>query len=161
MSSYDASEERHPVRLLPLTLNHVHFGLDIHVVLAVMDLKDLACLPHAPGCICGVVQVRETAVPVVDLRKKFGLPPANGTPDARIIILQVVREGAIALIGAMVDSVREVMAVEAADIAPPPPMRKGTKADFITGICHSNGRVLLILNAARLFCADKAAPFLV
>ncbi|WP_460033214.1 chemotaxis protein CheW [Megalodesulfovibrio paquesii] len=156
MHSRNVQEERRTVRLLTLTLDNVHFGLDIHAVREILDMTDITGIPHTPDYMRGVVNVRGSAVPVVDLRLKFGLPEAERTLNTRIVILEVPRKGGMAAFGAIADSVKEVLEVEAGDIDPPPHMRAGTKADFITGICYRNERFLLILDVARIFAEDKA-----
>ncbi|AGW14801.1 chemotaxis protein CheW [Megalodesulfovibrio gigas] len=143
------------MRLLTLTLDNVYFALDIHSVREILDMTDITSIPHTPEYMRGVVNVRGSAVPVVDLRLKFGLPAADRTLNTRIVILEIPRGDGVAAIGAIADSVREVLEVETARIDPPPRMGTGIRADFIRGICRQDERFLLILDAAKVFTTDE------
>ncbi|AGW14798.1 chemotaxis protein CheW [Megalodesulfovibrio gigas] len=143
------------MRLLTLTLDNVYFALDIHSVREILDMTDITSIPHTPEYMRGVVNVRGSAVPVVDLRLKFGLPAAERTLNTRIVILEIPRGEGVAAIGAIADSVREVLEVETARIDPPPRMGTGIRADFIRGICRQDERFLLILDAAKVFTTDE------
>ena len=143
------------MRLLTLTLDNVYFALDIHSVREILDMTDITSIPHTPEYMRGVVNVRGSAVPVVDLRLKFGLPAVERTLNTRIVILEIPRGDGVAAIGAIADSVKEVLEVEASRIDPPPRMGTGIRADFIKGISRQDDRFLLILDAARVFTSDE------
>jgi purine-binding chemotaxis protein CheW len=103
----------------------------------------------------GVVNVRGSAVPVVDLRLKFGMPAFERTLNTRIVILEITRGDVSAAIGAIADSVKEVLEIESDRIDPPPRMGTGVKADFIRGIARHDDRFLLVLDAEKVFTTDE------
>ncbi|GAB7081616.1 chemotaxis protein CheW [Megalodesulfovibrio paquesii] len=155
MSAPTATQGDSPLRLLTLTLDNVYFALDIQSVREILDMTDITSIPHTPEYMRGVVNVRGSAVPVVDLRLKFGLPAAERTLNTRIVILEVSRGDGMAAIGAIADSVREVLEVETSKIDPPPRMGTGIKVDFIKGISRQNDRFLLILDASKVFSTEE------
>ncbi|GAB7081622.1 chemotaxis protein CheW [Megalodesulfovibrio paquesii] len=155
MSAQQVTQDQGFLRLLTLTLNNVYFALDIHSVREILDMTDITGIPHTPDYMRGVVNVRGSAVPVVDLRLKFGLPEAERTLNTRIVILEVPRGDGVAATGAIADSVKEVLEVEISSIDPPPRMGTGVKTDFIRGICRHNERFLLILDVSKIFSSDE------
>jgi purine-binding chemotaxis protein CheW len=135
-----------PERFLTLCLDKEHFALDIYAVREILDMTEITRIPQTPEYMRGVVNVRGSAVPVVDLRLKFGMPAAEQTLNTRIVILEIFRGETSAAIGAIADSVREVLEIEADRIDPPPRMGTGVKADFIRGIARHGDRFLIILD---------------
>lgn len=140
-----------PQRYLTLTLAEAVFAIDIHCVREILDYMDITTIPHSSDCMKGVVNVRGAAVPVVDLGRKCGLDPVVQTRNTRIVIVEREHEGRISLIGALADSVREVVEVAAAAILPPP----ASAANVLTGLTRSGDSFILILDVARVFPGEE------
>ncbi|MFZ5810429.1 MAG: chemotaxis protein CheW [Thermodesulfobacteriota bacterium] len=138
-------------RFLTLSLGREHFALDIYSVREILDMTEITRIPQTPEYMRGVVNVRGGAVPVVDLRLKFGMPAAEQTLNTRIVILEIARGEKSAAIGAIADSVREVLEIEADRIDPPPRMGTGVQVDFIRGIARHDDRFLIVLDADKVF----------
>lgn len=134
------------VQLVAFRTGTQEFAFDILQVERILRWQQPSALPGAPGFLEGMVQHDGSALPVVDLRKRLGLP-ATVDDDTRIVVITMGGEG----VGVVVDEVREVMRVDAGVIAAPPEMVRGLAAEFITGIATVGERVLLLLNARRLF----------
>ncbi len=139
---------------LTLCLDNVHFALDIASVREILDMTDITSIPHTPDYMCGVVNVRGSAVPVVDLRLKFGMPAAERTLNTRIVILEVNRGERNAAIGAIADSVKEVLEIESSRITPPPRVGTGVTMEVIKGVCRLQEHFLLVLDVAKVFTTD-------
>ena len=99
------------------------FAINVAQVREVLELPQITKVPTAPDYMRGVVNVRGKAVPVVDLRLKFGLPSTPDTVNSRIVVLELELDGEITVVGGIADSVHEVIELEASQINPPPQHR--------------------------------------
>ena len=115
----------------------------------VVQMESFAGATHVPGArkfVAGLVQIRGKAVPVVDLRVRFGLEPAPRTLDSRVV---VVRDGdrEVALLA---DRAREVVKVDDAQLAPPPDLVAGEAQGFVKAVAHLGPRMLMVLDFPKL-----------
>lgn len=147
-----ASDSR---RYLTLTLGSESFAIVIDVVREILDFTDITRIPQAPPFMRGVVNVRGAAVPVVDLAQKLGLGEVQRTINTRIVIMEVTRDGVPTVMGALADSVREVLELDSGSIAPPPRMGVQGKADCLRGIGNHEGRFILVLDVDQVFATDE------
>lgn len=142
-------------RFLTLNLDKEHFALDIYSVREILDMTEITRIPQTPNYMRGVVNVRGSAVPVVDLKMKFGLGHVERTLNTRIVIVEIRREDAVSVMGALADSVKEVLELETERIDPPPRMGAAVRADFIRGIGKHGDRFILILDVDKVFSTDE------
>jgi purine-binding chemotaxis protein CheW len=149
----DASSMEH--RYLTLTLGEDFYAFAISAVREILDLTEITRIPQTPPFMRGVVNVRGTAVPVVDLRSKFNLGQVQRTLQARIVIVEINEGGSVSLVGALADTVREVLDIDANSIAPPPAMGGAASAEFIQGISRQGERFILILNVDKIFSGEE------
>jgi purine-binding chemotaxis protein CheW len=133
------------------------FALDVSQVREVLDLTTITRVPRAPEFMRGVINVRGSVVPVVDMRVKFGLPQTDDTSDTRIVVMELVLDGEMATLGALADSVHEVVEIEPGQIEPPPKIGMRWKTEFIRGIGKHNGEFVIILDVDRVFSVDELA----
>lgn len=131
------------------------FALEIGKVREVLDFSGVTKVPQTPDFMRGVINLRGNVVPVVDMRLKFGMSATEKTVNTCVIITEVSLEGENTVIGAMADSVQEVLDLEPGEIEPPP--RIGTKlnTDFIMGMGKHNDQFIMILNIDKVFSADE------
>lgn len=142
-------------RLLTLTLGDEFFAMDIYTVREILDMTDITRIPQTPDYMAGVVNVRGTAVPVIDLRLKFGMEKGERTLNTRIVIVEIRHGETVSAIGAIADSVREVLELESAKIDPPPRMGAAVSTDFLKGIGKHNGRFILTLDMDKVFSSEE------
>jgi purine-binding chemotaxis protein CheW len=142
-------------RLLTLTLGDEFFAMDIYTVREILDMTDITRIPQTPDYMAGVVNVRGTAVPVIDLRLKFGMEKGERTLNTRIVIVEIRHGETVSAIGAIADSVREVLELESAKIDPPPRMGATVSTDFLKGIGKHNGRFILTLDMDKVFSSEE------
>jgi len=135
---------------LTLVLGDSIFAIPIHSVREILDYMDITKIPHAQDCMKGVVNVRGTAVPVVDLGMTFGLPPVVQSRNTRIVIVELHRDDRISLAGALADAVQEVLEIPATAIAPAP----AAGGDVVRGITRLDGRFILFLDVDQIFARD-------
>lgn len=133
------------------------FALDVAQVREVLDLITITKVPRAPEFMRGVINVRGSVVPVVDLRLKFGLPKTETGMDTRIIVMDLFLDGETAVIGALADAVHEVMELNSSLIEPPPKIGMRWKTEFIQGIGKHDGQFIIILDIDRVFSTDELA----
>jgi len=142
-------------RFLTMTLGNEIFAIDIFSVREILDYTDITRIPQTPEFMRGVVNVRGSAVPVVDLKMKFGLGQVEQTLNTRIVIVEIRREDTVSVMGALADSVKEVLELETDSIDPPPRMGAAVRADFIRGIGRHGDRFILILDVDKVFSTEE------
>jgi purine-binding chemotaxis protein CheW len=132
------------------------FAIDTAHVREVLDLSEITRVPTAPPYMRGVVNVRGSAVPVVDLRHRFGLPPTEDTVNTRIVVLELPLDGEITVVGGLADSVHEVLELERSQIREPPRIAMRWRADMIEGLGKKGEQFIIVLDIARVFTTDDA-----
>jgi purine-binding chemotaxis protein CheW len=132
------------------------FAIDVAHVREVLDLTEITRVPTAPPYMRGVVNVRGSAVPVVDLRHKFGLPPAPDSVNTRIVVIELPLDGEITVVGGLADSVHEVLELERSQIREPPRIAMRWRADMIDGLGKKGEQFIIVLDIARVFSTDDA-----
>lgn len=130
------------------------FAAPVDDVREVLDCCDITHVPNAPPFLRGIIDVRGKSAPVIDLRVKFGLPPAEVTGQTRIVVLDMIRDGRSLLIGVLTDQVYEVTSLEEREIDPPPEIGIRWRSEFIRGIGRRNGRFVIILDLAAVMASD-------
>ena len=131
------------------------FSLEISKVREVLDYMVITRVPRMPEYLQGVINLRGSVVPVVDLRRKFGMPAADVTVSTGIIVVEATVNDEPAVMGLLADSVQEVLELDQESIKPAP--RIGTKLDtgFIRGMGRQNDRFNIILDIDRVFSSDE------
>lgn len=132
------------------------FAIDVAHVREVLDLSEITRVPTAPPYMRGVVNVRGSAVPVVDLRHRFGLAPAADTFNTRIIVLELPLDGEVVVVGGLADSVHEVLELERSQIREPPRLAMRWRADMIEGLGKKGDQFLIVLDIERVFATEDA-----
>lgn len=122
------------------------YALPAAQVLHLESFESATHVPGAPAYVAGLVQVRGRVVPVVDLRARFGLPPAARTLDSRVIVVQ---HGA-RIAGLLVDSAREVIKLDESSFAPPPEIIADQTSGFVTAVAAVASRLLLLVDVPRV-----------
>ncbi|MEW6220890.1 MAG: chemotaxis protein CheW [Thermodesulfobacteriota bacterium] len=142
---------------LTFVLDSEIYALEIFKVREVLDFAPITKIPRMPEFLRGVINLRGGVITVVDLKRKFGMPGSERTRDTCIIIAEVTVDNETTIMGLLVDSVREVIDLEAAAIQPPP--RMGTRLDtrFIKGMGRQDGEFIIILDIDLILSADEIA----
>jgi purine-binding chemotaxis protein CheW len=144
---------------LTLGLDGETFGIGIRNVREILDMRPISKLPHAPDCLLGMIDVRGTSFPIVDLRIKLDLPSVPATDATRIIILDVPVGDRFVGVGFVADRVFEVAGIDEAQIEPPPVVGGRWKSDYLAGIGKKGDGFVMIFDLAKLMTsgADVAA----
>jgi purine-binding chemotaxis protein CheW len=140
-------------QLVIFKLGDEDFGADILQVKEIEKLEqEVTRVPKSPGFVEGVINLRGEIVPIVDLRKRFGLSVRPVGADTRVIIVEVNDN----LIGMIVDQVAEVLRVNVDNIFPTPEITKTVDSYFINAVAKINDRLVVLLNLERTLSAEEA-----
>jgi len=134
------------IQLVVFKLDGEEYGIDILQVKEIIRLLDITRVPKAPWFIEGVISLRGTVIPVIDLRKRFQLTASNRDEDCRIIVVMVDD----ITFGIIVDSVNEVLRLNKNDIEPSPTVAGSTNGAYIKGIGKLNDRLITLLELDKL-----------
>jgi purine-binding chemotaxis protein CheW len=140
---------------LTFKLAEESYAISIANVREVLKLPDLTRIPGVPDFIRGVINVRGSVVPVVDLKSKFGQGLTEKKRQTRIIIVESRLRDKDVVIGALADSVEEVMDLTDDQIEPPPEVGIRLKTEFIKGIGKSEDRFIILLDVGRVFSSEE------
>ncbi|MFO1475282.1 MAG: chemotaxis protein CheW [Verrucomicrobiota bacterium] len=138
-------------------LGHEIFAINVAQVREVLELSQITKVPTAPPYMRGVVNVRGKAIPVVDLRLKFGLPPAGDTVNSRIVVMELDLGGEATVVGGIADSVHEVIELEPGQINPPPRIAMRWRTELISGMGRRGDDFIIILDINKVFSSDELA----
>jgi purine-binding chemotaxis protein CheW len=127
------------------------FGIEIRQVREINRVTSLTHVPKSPEFLEGIMNLRGRIVPVVDLKKRFRLPPVETTGQTRIMIVEVGDQP----VGLWVDKVTEVLKVPSASIAPPPDMVLTIAGEYLSGIVEVKDRLVILLNLPRILRLDE------
>lgn len=142
---------------LTFRLEEEVFALDISQVREVLDFTAITKVPRTPEFMRGVINLRGSVVPVVDMRLKFGMSRTEQTLSTCIIIVEINIDGDRLILGALADSVQEVIELGPGQIEPAP--RIGTRLDteFIKGMGKRDEQFIIILDIDKIFSMDELA----
>ncbi|MFP4542024.1 MAG: chemotaxis protein CheW [Opitutales bacterium] len=152
MSTISASSQ-----YITLRLGEETFAIDVKYVREVLEVTQITKVPTAPDYMRGVVNVRGSAIPVVDLRAKFGLAPCEDTVLSRILVLELELEGEATVVGGIADSVHEVIEITPDEIDPPPSIAMRWRSELIAGMGKRGDEFIIILELESVFGSDELA----
>jgi purine-binding chemotaxis protein CheW len=133
------------------------FALDVSRVREILEFTRITQVPKTPDYMKGVINLRGNVVPVVDMRLKLGLAETIKTVDTCIVVVEVLSEGENIVMGALVDSVQEVIEIEHDQIEPAPKIGIQLNTDFVAGMGKKDDRFVIILNMDKVLSSDELA----
>ena len=140
---------------LTFKLDEEIFAIDVAKVREVLDLTAITKIPRTPDFMSGVINLRGNVVPVVDLRLCFEMTQTNKTVNTCIVVVEVLLEGESTIIGALADSVEEVVDMEPEQIEPAPRIGTQVRTDFIRGMGKRDTQFVMILDIDKVFSAEQ------
>jgi len=145
------------IQYLTFKLAEETFALDVAKVREILELTSITKVPQTPDYMRGVINLRGSVVPVVDMRLKFGMGMTGQTVNTCIIVVEVTLDGDAIVIGALADSVQEVVEMEPGSIEPPPHI--GTRLDttFIKGMGKIDDHFVMVLDIDMIFSFTELA----
>lgn len=145
-------------KYLVFLLGREEFGVQVMKVREIMGLQEITAVPQTPPFVKGVINLRGKVIPVVDLRRKFGLPETEYTARTCIIVLQVLQSRAAASsiqMGAIVDGVSEVLTIQEAEIEDTPAFGDDVRIPYILGMAKVKGRVKILLDIDHVLSSQE------
>ncbi len=127
------------------------FGSDIASVDSIIRMQPLSRIPHSPFFVEGITNLRGSILPVVDLRKRFGMPVGEISNETRIVVINFEN----LKLGMIVDAVLEVVTADEASVEAPPPMVTTVKGEFISGIFKIEERLVILLDLGKVLAPSE------
>lgn len=152
MNTLETSET---IQFLTFTLDEEDFAVNITKVREVLDYTKITKVPRSPEFMLGVLNLRGSVVPVIDMRLKFGISKTDITINTSIIILEIMLDDETTILGALVDSVQEVIELGPDQIGPPPRIGTRLKTEFIHGMGKRDDKFIIILDINKVFSVDE------
>ncbi len=149
----DTITEIHPY--LTFKLSDEVFALEVTQVREVLDFTTITRIPRTPEFMRGVINLRGSVIPVLDLRVAFGMSVTEKTVNTCIIVVEVALEGETLVIGALADSVEEVVELEPDQIQPAPRIGTTVNTDFLRGMGKRESGFVMILDIDRVFSTGE------
>jgi len=135
------------------------FAINVSKVLNILEMKPITKVPKSPEYMKGVINLRGTVLPVVDLRLKFGLPENQDTIDTNIIVLSIDKDGETIMIGILIDNVNEVLEFKDEDIVQSPSIGTKYNSGFISGMWRQDENFIMILDIDKVFSVEEIIDF--
>ena len=135
-------------RYLCFAVGNERFALHVAIVTGILEMQQITTVPNCPSYMNGIINLKGTLLPILDLRKFLGVDDNQITANTCILVLDIVRDGELTLAGLLVDSVTEVFELLPHEILPPPSMSNNTS---VSGIAKIPDSFVLLLDVTSLF----------
>jgi len=145
------------VQYLTFKLADEIFAIDVSKVREILEFTSITKVPQTPDFMRGVINLRGSVVPVIDLRLNFGMACTEQTVNTCIIVVEVSLDGEIVVLGALADSVQEVVEMEPDKIEPAPHLGTKLNTNFIKGMGKLENDFVMILDIDKVFASDDLA----
>lgn len=145
------------IQLVSFMLADEEYGVEVLKVREIIRMPTITKMPNTPQHVEGIINLRGKVIPIISMRRRFGLMENENSTHTRIIIMDV----AGTLTGFIVDAVSEVIRIHSSEIQPPPSMvmSGGIGQEFITGVFNHAERLLIIMDVDRMFSEDEREVF--
>ena len=140
---------------LTFKLDNDDYAINVESVREILDVCSVTKVPQTPDFMLGVINLRGNVVPVIDLRIKFGFADGAQGEETCIIVLEVLVDEEMTVLGAMVDSVQEVLEIPADAMEPPPKIGNRLKTEFIHGMGKRDELFVIVLDINRIFSTKE------
>ena len=153
----DSAKKDELIQLVSFMLADEEYGVEVLKVREIIRMPTITKMPNVPQHVEGIINLRGKVIPIISMRRRFGLVENQNSSQTRIIIMDVVGS----LTGFIVDAVSEVIRIHSSEIQPPPSMvlSGGIGQEFITGVFNHAERLLIIMDIDRMFSEDERESF--
>ena len=157
LAKIDSSKNDELIQLVSFMLADEEYGVEVLKVREIIRMPTITKMPNVPQHVEGIINLRGKVIPIISMRRRFGLIENENNSQTRIIIMDVCGS----LTGFIVDAVSEVIRIHSSEIQPPPSMMLsgGIGQEFITGVFNHAERLLIIMDIDRMFSEDERDSF--
>ncbi|MCB9856697.1 MAG: chemotaxis protein CheW [Phycisphaerales bacterium] len=156
-SDNDAAERAEATnQIVGFRLANEEYGVDIMRVQEIILPGEITQMPEVPDYICGLINLRGHVIPIVDLRKRFGLPVSERDEHTRIIVVNVGTR----TIGMVVDAVNEVLRITEDQLEPPPSSIVGIEHVYIKALVKFDDKLLILLDIESILSREETAKLI-
>ena len=141
------------IQLVGFRLDNEDYAIAITKIQEIILMKPITRIPQVPDFIEGLINLRGSVIPIVNLRKRFGLPPREVDDETRTIVVNVHDK----TVGCIVDAVTQVMRINRDQIQPPPLGVLAVNHQYLAGLAKLDDRLMIILDIEKLFEAEELA----
>ena len=138
------------LQLVTFSIDEEEVGVNILKVQEIIRIMEITRVPRSPEFVEGVINLRGRVIPIVDLRRRFGLAAIAHDKDTRIIVIELNS----LVVGFIVDAVSEVLRIPADTVEPTPPVAAGVDSEYISGVGKLQDRLLILLDLDKLLTAE-------
>lgn len=144
------------IQLVSFNLDQEEYGVDVLKVREIIRMPIVTRVPNTPHYVEGVINLRGKVIPIISMRKKFGLMEIDADKQTRIMVMDVSGD----LMGFIVDAVSEVIRISGSEIQPSPAVvASGIDQECIAGVINQAERLLVLLDLERMFSKDEKSFF--
>lgn len=152
----DVVKSNELTQLVSFHLDNEEYGVEVLKVREIIRMVNITHMPNTPPYVEGIINLRGKVIPIISMRRKFGLTDAENNNQTRVIIMDVGGE----LLGFTVDSVSEVIRISASEIQPSPSVAAGgVGQEYIDGVINHGERLLVLLNLDLMFSNEEKELF--
>ncbi len=144
-------------KYLTFRLANEEYGIEILHVQEIIGMVPITQVPKTPEFVRGVINLRGKVIPIVDLRRKFGMESAEDTERTCIVVVQVRGAQDMVTMGFIVDEVSEVIAIAAEDIEDAPRFGAGCDTTYILGMAKTKGSVKILVDIDKVLATEEIA----
>ena len=143
------------MNLLTFKLGGQFFAFNINFVREVIEFSKITYIPLAPEYIEGIINLRGSAIPIIDLRKKLKIAKSEITPNTSIVILEIRLNNEIATVGAIVDEVKDVVEIDEESLESAPAIGMKIHPEYVEGITKYNNEFIIVVNIGKVFSFEE------
>ena len=150
MNAEDTGHGDKLLQLVTFTIANEEFGVEILKVQEIIRTLEITRVPRAPAFVEGVINLRGKVIPIIDLRRRFGIESKSHDKDTRIIVIEINQM----IVGFVVDAVSEVLRIPANTVEPPPSIVSGIDSEYISGVGKLDNRLLIMIDLDKLLSEE-------
>jgi len=139
------------LQLVTFNISNEEFGVDILKVQEIIRTMEITKVPRAPEFVEGVINLRGKVIPIIDLRRRFGMESRKHDSQTRIVVIELNNM----IVGFVVDSVSEVLRIPADTVVPPPAIVSGVDSEYISGVGKLDDRLLILIDLEKLLSSEE------
>jgi purine-binding chemotaxis protein CheW len=139
------------LQLVSFNIGDEEFGVDILQVQEIIRMLEVTRVPNAPEYIDGVINLRGKVIPIIDLRRRFGMDRKGHDKNTRIVVVELSGQ----VVGFVVDAVSEVLRIPRSVTEPPPSIVGGVRKEYITAVGKLEDRLLILLDLEKVLKSEE------